>query len=299
MPEAWRQGSEFLERGRPKFPRMEKERRISQWLAHCCAARKTLCHFREVARQPVARRTCDRFLILSRAAGSAAVNLQKIFRPLGKTEIIVDTPRACVKGLWYPDDQIRGYEGLMGCAHFPALTAWSRAFYHLQQTLKDNESIWFVEEDVAGHPDAFRALVNLCHRDAPDLAAIQFRAPDRNPEWYWWGHMPDPDWFARPRSSFNPLCRLSSRLVREVLAVRAGRRRFTFHEILFASVAYRQGMQILDWETSSEFSSLLGIFRYRPKVSWPLLGISHPVKAPFLHALISRSSSGLVSTLIA
>lgn len=234
---------------------------------------------------PVNRTATDRFLILTRSAGHAASNLFQVLSALGKTELIVDQPEAQNKGLWYPDELLQGYEHIMGSAHFSELTAWSRAFYHLEQDLHDQDSVWFIEDDVSGHPEAFKALINQCQHANPDLAATRIYSQKTRPGWYWWKQAADLDWFEQPRSSFNPLCRLSARLIREVLRLRSEKQRFMFHEILFASVAFKHQMVLLDFERQDNCCALLGDFRWRPEVARIHPGISHPVKNPLLHTL--------------
>lgn len=254
------------------------------------ASQNLIQYFRHQAQQPVIPRTQDRFLILTRNAGPAALNLQKILSVLGQTELIVDQAQAQRKGLWYPDQALKGYEKIMGGPQFPDLTAWSRALFHLEQSLHDDESIWLIEEDVAGHPDAFKALVQHGQVHQPDLAALKYISPASHPDWHWWQHSPDLHWFKQPRSTFNPLCRLSARLVRAILKFRAQKQRFTFHELLFASVAFAEEMQILDWAKASDCRRLFGYFRWRPEVQKFHPGISHPVKDPLLHAHICHST---------
>lgn len=251
-----------------------------------------LQQFRAICKNSIQKATKDRFLILTRHAGPAALNLQRIFEPLGKTEVIVDHPEACSKGIWYADEEIQGYENLMGSKGFPALTAWSRAFFHLEKTLEEDENIWLIEDDVAGPAAAFQALVHLCHKRQPDFATSKYMSPQSHPDWYWWARNPNPDWFAQPRGSFNPLCRLSARLVREVLALRKNKEQFTFHEILFASLAFQEGMSVIDWLEDDEFRSLIGTFNWRPEIRRAELSICHPVKDAYLHTLISKVEDG-------
>lgn len=84
--------------------------------------------------------------------------------------------------------------------------------------------------------------------------------------------------FEEPWRSFNPLCRLSGRLVREILDFREARRRFTFHEVFFASVAKAHGMRCFDWGKDAELKYDVAHFRYRPVIESALPGIVHPVK---------------------
>lgn len=221
----------------------------------------------------------ERFLILTRAAGPASRALERVLAPLGRVETIPDAPGA---GNWYPDDLLAGYEGIMGGSEFGALTAWSRAFYHLARQPGD-EAVWFVEDDVAGPPEAFRELVSRTLRRNPDLATRWVWSQQQAPDWHWWHLNPgfDPAW-----KSFNPICRLSPRLLAEVQAWRASAQRFCFHEILFASLACRHRLVCVDWSKSPGYEACFGRFNWRPEISEPQAGVCHPVKDPDLHARI-------------
>ena len=245
--------------------------------------------FKSIANQSFIKTRQDRFLILCREFGTEAINLEAIFSNIGKTEVICDTPHQ-EKGIWYSNEEAQGFQGLMGHMKFPKITAWSRAFLHLEKTGTFNERVWFIEEDVAGHPEAFRALVNIANKYPADLCSNFFRTPKDNPEWYWWRYLPDKDWFTNPVSTFNPLCNMSSELVRDILSFREEKGRFTFLESLFASVAFVQGKSILDWQRLPETKYLFGTFHWRPEIDSLRLGISHPIKNPELHTLISGIS---------
>ena len=225
----------------------------------------------------------DRFLILTRQTGAASELLRVTLAFLGQVEAVVDT--AGGEGVWYADSEVAGYEGLMGQTNvFPPLTAWSRAFYHLSLTLGEEEAVWFIEEDVAGSAECWEALGRLTEASGADLAAWDVRSREEDPGWYFWNTV-DP-WFPQPWKAFQPLCRVSARLIRAALAFREEKGRFTFHEGLLASLAAREGMKLLDWARHPECRGVFGTFRFRPVVTVPQRGICHPVKDARLHEVI-------------
>lgn len=225
----------------------------------------------------------SRFLILTRRAETAAHNLQTVLAPLGRCELVVDQPDA--PGLWIPNTQLTAFKGLMGGAHFPVLTAWSRAFYHASQTLEEDELIWFVEEDVAGDAAAFATLVRITEKLWPDLSALHIGSQRHAPNWPWWPV--NRNWFARPWKSFNPLCALSPTLMREILTLQSAKKQLLFHELLFASAAMQARMKVLDWDRQPQLAPYFEHFSWRPLITETVPGISHPVKDPQLHTLIS------------
>ncbi len=225
----------------------------------------------------------ERFLILARESSPVSRRLQKILSPLGLAEVIVDTPGA--EGIWYPDEEAAGYTGLMGfSANFPAITAWSRAMVHLSKTLEPDEAVWFVEDDVAGNSAFFKTLVAKTTATCANLAAIDIRSRVADPHWHCW-NLAEP-WFENPVRAFEPLCRISARLIDSALEFRRVNGRFAFHEVLFASLAANHGMKVVDWFVEPGFRRLFGTYRFRPAVDSVVSGISHPVKASSIHEAI-------------
>jgi hypothetical protein len=239
----------------------------------------------------------ERFLILTREAGSVADHLRQVLSPLGKVEVIVDrapggaashaedAKEADPRYVFYPDAEVQGYGGLMSqSSPFPTLTAWSRAMYHLSKTLEPDEAVWFVEDDVAGNPAFFEALVRETADAGADFSALDVWSRKSDPHWHLWSYA-EP-WFPEPWRAFKPLCRKSARLIRAALEFREQHGRFAFHEILFPTLANELGMRLLDWNRSPDFRRLLTWFCFRPEVDQPVAGICHPVKQEAVHGLI-------------
>jgi hypothetical protein len=241
----------------------------------------------------------ERFLILARTGNESTESLQSVLAPFGPVEIVVDQSPGDADArtsrtkrgdgqpseIHIPDCEARGFRGMMSdSSPFPGITAWSRAFAHLATNLNDGESFWFVEDDVAGDAASFKKLIEGTIRRNPDLAAIDIRTKESDPGWWWWDYAEGI--FPEPAAAFQPLCRLSSSLVRRVLDFQKKLRQLMFHEILFASLAKEAGMRCLSWDRSAEFQHLFPSFRYRPEVNAPICGISHPVKDAALHSEI-------------
>jgi hypothetical protein len=248
----------------------------------------------------------ERFLILAREAGPQAESLRKRLERLGRVEVIVDSSVVklgelrneeemkidrCISPdstrtehcyIYLTDEESDGYGGLMSTSGpFPKITAWSRAFVHLARTLEDDEAVWFVEDDVAGNYESFAELVSKTACQNPDLAALELKTKQEDKHWPWWSYAEEH--FEEPCRGFQPLCRLSGRLVQKVLDFRQSNGGFTFHEVLFPSLAHAAGMRCLEWTSSAAFKHLFHTFRYRPNVTAVRIGISHPVKDAALH----------------
>ncbi len=239
----------------------------------------------------------DRFLILARAEGQAAESLRKVLEPLGKVEVVVDQVRSGRADrsfrspyVWIPDEEAEGFGGLMSSSgSFPWVTAWSRALCHLSRTFEEDEAIWFVEDDVAGDAGSFAALVRETAEMGVDLAAMDVRTREADAHWPYWGYADG--FFSEAARAFQPMCRLSGRLVRAVLDCREQNGRCTFHEVMFPSVAREQGMSWLSWCREAALKRHFGEFHYRPAVTSVGFGVSHPVKEPEVHRAVCALAS--------
>ena len=171
--------------------------------------------------------------------------------------------------LFYPQDPSEGFQGGAGGLS-------RRKFLKRTGGATAGEAVWLVEDDVAGDGESFARLVERTTEVGADLSALEIRSKADDAGWYWWGAAEG--FFEEPWRSFNPLCCLSGRLVRAILDFREARGRFTFHEVLFASVAKAHGMRCFDWGKDAELKYDVAHFRYRPVIESALPGIVHPVK---------------------
>jgi hypothetical protein len=159
----------------------------------------------------------ERALFLCRNSNTVGELPRNLSRLSLRCQIVYDHPplsRDEPNDVWVPDFAARGYQHVMsGSKKFPSVTAWSRAFVHLSQSLEDDEAVWFIEDDVAGDTESFRQLLVRTKEVNADFSTLRIRAASECPNWPWW-HTAS-DFFERPWKSFNPLCRLSARLIRK------------------------------------------------------------------------------------
>lgn len=226
----------------------------------------------------------ERFLILCRRPGVVTAGLQTMLDGLGEVEVVADEPGH--DAVWYPDADMAGYKHLSGFSpRCRPLTAWARAWMHLNRTMGGNPAnVWFIEDDVAGGREDFSKLADATVAIDADLSARAVKSLADDRDWPHWGHARGV--FPQPCRSFNPLCRLSARLVATVLEFRRCHGRFVFQEVLFATLMAEHGLSYLDWAEAPETAGLFGAFRFRPALDHPEPGICHPVKDEALHAEI-------------
>lgn len=237
----------------------------------------------------------ERFLILTRHASMATESLLNVLSPHGRVEVILDhaDPDGADRAgedkdrtyFYISDKEAEGFGGLMSkSASFPSITSWSRALFHLSRTLEENDAVWFVEDDVAGDAATFANIVTLTKASGADLAAVDIRRKITDGKW---GHWPlAENFFSDAHRAFQPLCRLSSRLIRKILDFRQTEGKFIFHEILFPSIASENSMIMLNWSTNAASQHHFTNFRYRPLVDVISTGICHPVKNTRIHHAI-------------
>jgi hypothetical protein len=226
----------------------------------------------------------ERFLILCRTPSDACSSLISCLSKLGTVELISDTPAE--DAVWHADETMTGFTELNGFSqtHRP-VTAWERAWKHLDLTSGSARSnVWLVEDDVAGSAAAWSRLVEETLAVDADLSAVDIRLREDDPHWPHWRH--GDTLFANPGGSFNPLCRLSERLVSVVLEFRRCHGRFIFQEVLFASLMADHGFSFLDWNEYETTEHLFRSYVFRPEVTAFSKGICHPVKNPDIHKMI-------------
>ena len=226
-----------------------------------------------------------RILILSRRGGGPAARLADHLAGLGELSIIVDAPGH--GGVWIPDAVAMPFAGTMSPG-FPPINAWSRAFVWLAAHPAACAWTWIIEEDVAGPPAAFAALMAGSEALVPSLAAIDQWPVATQPGWSGWAlgrGIADP-----LMASFNPLCLLHPSLVAAVCRWCLERGRAAFHEVMLASLAQQLPQPVLAWRQHPALGRHFGAFRWRPAIgSAELGGIVHPVKCAQLHATAFES----------
>jgi len=162
-------------------------------------------------------------------------------------------------------------------------SAWDKAIYYIDSNLnllKKYDYFYFIEDDVYSNNlkifiDLFTILDNYNH----DLIAHNIKTQQQSPEWSWWKK-----YRKYTVKSYNPLCRLSTKMIRLIIDYHKKNKKLLFHEILFASLAYSNKLSVLDLRSINQYKNLFGIFRYRPVIDTKNIRdnkIYHPVKPKY------------------
>lgn len=234
--------------------------------------------------RPVLQDMSERFLILCRTPSPATARLSRTLESFGTVEVISDSPAPAA--VWHADEALDGFHFLNGIdsSHSP-LTARERAWKHLDLMPVDSrDNVWLIEDDVAGSVASWAELTDKTVELGAALSAVEIRSRENAPHWAHWGN--GEGLFSRQSASFNPMCRLGSRLVSEVLEFRKQFGNFIFHEVLFASLAAEFGFSHLDWLKNELTAPLFKSYRFRPELTAAAGGICHPVKDDRIHQAI-------------
>lgn len=166
------------------------------------------------------------------------------------------------------------------------VTSWEKCFYHIDinNLTSQYDYFYLIEDDVySKEPDAILSLINYFNLFDANLISKGILPKHDSMEWNWWSRNEDQyeNVFKDPHKSFNPICRLSSKLIEIILAFKQTYNRFYFHEILFASLCVDNNLSYHDYTYYPEISNYIGKIHYRPKIDIQEITdskIYHPVK---------------------
>jgi len=170
-------------------------------------------------------------------------------------------------------------------SHFTQITAWEKSFYniYINDYINKYNYFYFLEEDVyTKNLPTIINLINYFNTFDADLISTKILPKDANAEWPWWSE----DYryielFNDPHRSFNPLCRLSSKLISLIFDFRNHYKEFYFHEMLFSSICVQNNLSYHDYDDYPEIDEYIGTFHYRPEIDQNKIKdkkIYHPVK---------------------
>mmetsp|Transcript_86031 Transcript_86031/g.230209 ORF Transcript_86031/g.230209 Transcript_86031/m.230209 type:complete len:616 (+) Transcript_86031:2-1849(+) len=202
-----------------------------------------------VAAHEVELSSSDLFVILARSANDHIRGRQSLLAkwvsPMNVVVVVDDEPEVPCPDVWWAAGDSTAALGLrkLTAVRGKDVTAWEKAIRFLQG--RQYRYCWLCEEDVL-FTDRGALREMLCEKEA-DLVAKYITDSATQPEWQHWcdaskagwaeGILPRP-WFA----SFNVFCRVSRRLVDEVLVTCAAHDKGVFEEVLLLTLVKQR-----DW----------------------------------------------------
>jgi hypothetical protein len=164
-------------------------------------------------------------------------------------------------------------------------SAWDKTFFYIQlnDIINKYNHFYFIEDDVySKNNNTYRKLIKYWNTFGEEFISKRIKNKDSNLDWCWWEK--DSYYknsFNNPYSSFNPICRLSCKLINLILEFRKKNNRFLFLEILFISVAIKNNMSYMDYDLDEKSQKYIGDIHYRPEIKIKDIcdnRLYHPVK---------------------
>lgn len=176
-----------------------------------------------------------------------------------------------------------GFTGLTRSPYIKRPSAWDKAFHFVQNNnlTASYKYFFFIEDDVysKNYTSLLKFIIDA-NIFTVDLITKQIRPKSHHPKWKHWQENYVNELKA-PHQSFNPLCRLSSKLITKIIEYKNYHGTFEFHEILIASLCLENNFSYINYVESSILKKYIGQFRYNPILTVEdLLDdlIYHPVK---------------------
>lgn len=169
--------------------------------------------------------------------------------------------------------------------HSPKITAWEKSFVYLieKNLYKNYDFVYFIEDDVySKNNKTFISLFKTWEKHKHDLISKNIVSIKESEKWFHW-HIDKKyiSYFKEYFKSFNPMCRLSKRLIDQIYNQYKKYRCLYFHEILFASLVMRYKYTYMDYLLDKESQNYIGEIRWRPNFELKNIlddKIYHPVK---------------------
>jgi len=195
----------------------------------------------------------------------------------------------------------RGFINLTKTIKTPC--AWDKSFLYIkEQNLLDKyDYFWFIEDDVY-IPNS--NLFDSFNVDSTDLLTniLPLIEVDKRNNWRRWSLIKsDISYFDinLTMRTFNPLCRLSNRLIKSILDFQQQHNTFAFHEILFPTIAQQNNFSIFLFKNLPNYRQYFACFRHRPVISKNKILkhlINHPVKDLYEGQISNSASTELQKT---
>lgn len=176
-----------------------------------------------------------------------------------------------------------GFTNLTKSPYIKKPSSWDKAFYSIfDNNLCDIYNyFFFIEDDV--YSQNYTSLINFiikCRTYKEDLITKSIRPKTHHPTWRYWKD-PYVNDLKFPSQSFNPLCRISNRLIEKIIEYKNRNQNFNFHEILIASLCLENNLSYINYIENRDLNKYFGKIEYSPIMTKDMIHddlIYHPVK---------------------
>jgi len=159
-------------------------------------------------------------------------------------------------------------------------SAWDKTIYHLCTQELEYDYFYLIEDDVFSSD--FTIFINFfaeMEKIEADLTAYQLKKAEETGLGHILKRYPSYETDI-PLWTFNPLCRLSKRLVIEIKKYHDKNHLIYFHEIMLPTLCMQKNFKIVTYQDHPTLSKFFGYFHYDVKSTLPKIkeNIVHPVK---------------------
>lgn len=179
----------------------------------------------------------------------------------------------------------KNFVGLNRLSDDELITSWEKSFYNIQinNHINKYDYFYFIEDDVyTKDTNTILELIEYFNTFNSDFTSKAILPKEDIMEWPWWNREKDHNHiFNHPHRSFNPLCKISNKLLSIILNFKNEYGKFYFHEILFASLCINYNLKYHDYNYYPDISKYIGQFYYRPEIDIKTINdkkVYHPVK---------------------
>lgn len=178
-----------------------------------------------------------------------------------------------------------GFYNLTRSPYIKKPSAWDKAFYHISinNLTSVYDHFFFIEDDV--YSIKYEYLVKFLddcinyYREY-ELITKEIRPQSHHPNWKYWNENYISN-LKYPSQSFNPLCRLSKKIVNIIFEYQKYHKKFEFHEIIVPSLCLENNLSYLNYIQDDRLKQYIGRIRYNPILLFEEIKdnfIYHPVK---------------------
>jgi hypothetical protein len=176
-----------------------------------------------------------------------------------------------------------GFYNLTRSPYIKKPSAWDKSFNIISKKFLEYEYkyFFFIEDDVYSkkHNYIIKFILESTKLDS-DLITHNIKSINHSPNWKHWKEEYI-KLLKNPHQSFNPICRLSTKLVKKILEYQNTYKKFDFHEILIASLCLENNLTYTNYLEHDILKTLIGHIRYNPILIEKNIfddKIYHPVK---------------------
>lgn len=176
-----------------------------------------------------------------------------------------------------------GFYNLTRSPYIKKPSAWDKSFDIISKKFLGDkyEHFFFIEDDVYSKKYCYITQFILeSMKLNSDLITHNIKSINHSPNWQHWKE-DYIEMLKTPHQSFNPICRLSVKLVNKILEYQNIYKKFDFHEILIASLCLENNLTYTNYLEHEILKTFIGHIRYNPVlIEKNILDdkIYHPVK---------------------